>query len=120
MVKQRQPPVAQGDVSGYGFSYWFLGGDLSKMKATLTLDETAVQVLNQTVLTAITMMKEGLVPMQPEDSWQGGTCALCPFSCICPGDRAAIAVRQAEGATGVFADYVKLRAGGNEEEKGMN
>jgi hypothetical protein len=90
------------------------------MKATLTLDETAVQVLNQTVLTAITMMKEGLVPMQPEDSWQGGTCAWCPFASVCPGDRAAIAVKQAKHATGVFAEYVKLRASGNEEEEGMN
>lgn len=116
MVKQRQPPVAQGDVSGYGFSYWFLGGDLSKMKATLTLDEKTVQVLNRTVRTAVTMMKEGLVPMQPEDSWQGRTCVWCPFASICPGDRAAIAVKQAERATGVFADYVKLRAGGEEEE----
>lgn len=104
-----------GKGSAYNAGYWFLGREPEKMAATQPLDESARFCLQEAVSAVTGMLVEGLVPMTPEKEGLSGLCGYCPYSQICPGERAAIANRQKARANGAYLKFLDLKAGGAAE-----
>ena len=71
--------------------------------ATILYGEDQRQQLHAWVRIAGRMAEEGLIPVRP-----GIECRTCPYTSICPADRAAVAAQQREEATPAYREFLEL------------
>ncbi len=71
--------------------------------ATILYGDDQRNQLHAWVRIAGRMAEEGLIPVRP-----GAECRTCPYTTICPADRAAVAAQQREEATPTYRDFLDL------------